>query len=638
VGKGFIATQDEVIALGKALFWDQQVGSDGQACGSCHFSAGADPRTRNAVSPGLKATPVDTSFSFGGADTPNYQLVQGDFPSHLLANPDRRGSTVLHDSNDVVGSAGVFNRKFTAVGITPILNDPNRVPSVPDACRSVADPDGFHIGDINVRKVEPRNTPTMINAVFNGRNFWDGRAQDVFNGATPFGSRDPNAVIYRYASNTMKAEPVAIKFASLASQSVGPPLSNFEMSCENRTFPDVGHKMLGLRPLALQAVAPSDKVLGRLVGTSATGLSNMRYRDMVQRAFSSELWSSRQGVNVNGTTYSQMEANFSLFWGLSLKAYMETLVADNSPVDQFMNAPARNNDRLSDSAKRGLNIFQSFNGVAPDPVDATKTINVTLSTGQPADARCVTCHGGAETSNANPGNVQTSRLERMIVRNPVSAPACRIYDQGYLNTGVRPIADDAGVGGTDPYSNSFSETVLATLGKLDKKVPTALAPFGLTAPIGGTANCEGANVDASFKSPGLRNVELTGPYFHNGGQVTLMQVVDFYNRGGDFNNAQVDQNIKPLGLAERDKRDLVNFLLALTDERVAFEKAPFDHPSICVANGQQGDDSRVAVGPGLPGGGRVAIAADRILCIPASGASGRPTRLPTFLNVDQHHH
>ena len=118
---------------------------------------------------------------------------------------------------------------------------------------------------------------------------------------------------------------------------------------------------------------------------------------------------------------------------------------------------------------------------------------------------------------------------------------------------------------------------------------------------------------------------------------TLMQVVDFYNRGGDFANAQIDENIKPLGLAERDKRDLVNFLIALTDERVAYEKAPFDHPSICVANGAQGDDSAVPVGPSLPGGGR-AIAADRVLCIPASGANGRATRLPTFLNVDQHDH
>ena len=32
------------IALGKALFWDQQAGSDGIACASCHFAAGADTR------------------------------------------------------------------------------------------------------------------------------------------------------------------------------------------------------------------------------------------------------------------------------------------------------------------------------------------------------------------------------------------------------------------------------------------------------------------------------------------------------------------------------------------------------------------------------------------------------------------
>ena len=40
-------------------------------------------------------------------------------------------------------------------------------------------------------------------------------------------------------------------------------------------------------------------------------------------------------------------------------------------------------------------------------------------------------------------------------------------------------------------------------------------------------------VDGSFKVPTLRNVELTGPYFHNGGYATLEQVVDFYSRGGN---------------------------------------------------------------------------------------------------------
>jgi hypothetical protein len=40
--------------------------------------------------------------------------------------------------------------------------------------------------------------------------------------------------------------------------------------------------------------------------------------------------------------------------------------------------------------------------------------------------------------------------------------------------------------------------------------------------------------DGAFKAPPLRNVELTGPYFHTGSFLTLRQVVDFYFEGGDF--------------------------------------------------------------------------------------------------------
>src|SRR3989304_8647759 len=47
------AARMATIRLGKALFWDMQVGSDGQACASCHFHAGADNRTKNQLSPGL---------------------------------------------------------------------------------------------------------------------------------------------------------------------------------------------------------------------------------------------------------------------------------------------------------------------------------------------------------------------------------------------------------------------------------------------------------------------------------------------------------------------------------------------------------------------------------------------------------
>lgn len=37
----------------------------------------------------------------------------------------------------------------------------------------------------------------MINAVFNHRNFWGLRAQNLFNGVSPFGNRDVNAFLYR---------------------------------------------------------------------------------------------------------------------------------------------------------------------------------------------------------------------------------------------------------------------------------------------------------------------------------------------------------------------------------------------------------------------------------------------------------
>ncbi|MFM7834026.1 MAG: cytochrome c peroxidase, partial [Planctomycetaceae bacterium] len=49
----FIKDKEKAIALGKALYWDMQAGSDGRtACASCHYNAGADIRTKNQLHPG----------------------------------------------------------------------------------------------------------------------------------------------------------------------------------------------------------------------------------------------------------------------------------------------------------------------------------------------------------------------------------------------------------------------------------------------------------------------------------------------------------------------------------------------------------------------------------------------------------
>ena len=50
----YVADPESALVLGKALFFDEQAGSDGTACASCHFSAGADSRIQNQLSPGLE--------------------------------------------------------------------------------------------------------------------------------------------------------------------------------------------------------------------------------------------------------------------------------------------------------------------------------------------------------------------------------------------------------------------------------------------------------------------------------------------------------------------------------------------------------------------------------------------------------
>ena len=88
-------TADGMVAarqLGKALFWDMQVGSDGQACASCHFHAGADNRIKNQLNPGVNAG--DSIFGNPGAGVlassghpwfgPSYALEPRDFPFHRV--------------------------------------------------------------------------------------------------------------------------------------------------------------------------------------------------------------------------------------------------------------------------------------------------------------------------------------------------------------------------------------------------------------------------------------------------------------------------------------------------------------------------------------------------------------------------
>src|SRR5262249_45987854 len=82
-----------------------------------------------------------------------------------------------------------------------------------------------------------------------------------------------------------------------------------------------------------------------------------------------------------------------------------------------------------------------------------------------------------------------------------------------------------------------------------------------------------------MKTPIPRNVGLRARYMHEGRFKTLAEVVDFYDRGGDFDAPNKDPNIVPLHLTAAQKQSLVAFLgRPLTDPRVAAGSAPFDRP------------------------------------------------------------
>jgi cytochrome c peroxidase/FtsP/CotA-like multicopper oxidase with cupredoxin domain len=577
-----IADEEAVIALGKALFWDTQVGTDGVACASCHFNAGADMRITNQINPGN-----DAAFTGWPVSGLNETMEESLFPFYQFVNEDDPNSEILTSTDDRMSSQGAFGGVFLDLGETdhgPTMSgrftgstSRSSIPSTMAGEMCVASTEGpFYADGMAHRKVEPRNTPSVINAVFNYRNFWDGRASDIFNGMDPFGQatndNEPTSGVLVAEKVTsgkksqwqLKLETVALPYSSLASQALGPPLSSFEMACEGFTFDDLADHLLTKRVLANQEVSISDSVFepaGLLRSTTKNkkGL-NLKYKELIKQAFNAKYWEAGKKYVVDGygnvvekgSGDPQINLNLAFFFGIAIQKYEATLISDDSPFDR---------QALSDQEAQGLAIFQT-------------------------DAMCGDCHAGPLFSNAafsyNPllGEPEAP-LERMLVERMLMGddkPAS--YDIGFYNIGVTPTAQDLGIGGFNPWGDPLS---------------FAMKYFG---------SFRVAD-DGAFKVPSLRNVGLTAPYFHNGGTATLMDVIEFYDRGGNNrgfpadgdtsgygdNASNLDPAIQPLGLTLEQKEALHAFLLSLTDYRVSCHEAPFDHPALPMTNGHTGDDA-----------------------------------------------
>jgi cytochrome c peroxidase len=526
-GAGIITNKQLALVLGKALFWDKQAGSDGMACASCHFSAGADSRIRNQLTPGFKDARFgpdgDQTFGSTHSDTgavlpgempslnkarSNYVLNKADFPLHQPSDYKDRNSPLRTTTNDVVSSSGAYNTKFISVNAS----------GGRDKCTK-ADGSVFRAGPYPGRQVEPRNTPTTINAAFYHSNFWDGRANNLFNGVGVFGMRDiqgdPNKrLIILNASNEPELGYLTIRNASLASQAVGPPLSALEMSCDGRTFADVGRKLLPLVALKTQKVAVSDSVLGPYAKPDpGKGLKVAHtYASLIKQAFEPRYWAAPGTYKiVNGVLtedpagYSQMEINFTMFWGLAIMLYEQTLVSDQNRFFAWFDScrPAATNASPG-TVPIGNPVVTCQPAVgnpnqSTDPTTHGFTAQEVLgfglfnnggagfgirSAGNPA---CAACHGPIANPRA-PGpliypvlseaaftSAQTTPynpVERSLITDlgdgippiPNTFPAIPITDQragavhdrGFFNIGVSPTAVDPGNGSLDPYGNPLS--------------------------------------------------------------------------------------------------------------------------------------------------------------------------------------
>ena len=88
--------------------------------------------------------------------------------------------------------------------------------SVQEVSNLVAVPAAFVPNGIHIRQVTARNAPSVINAVYNVRNFWDGRASNIFTGATPFGDSDTGLHALAFRNGVLQREAVRVQNASLA--------------------------------------------------------------------------------------------------------------------------------------------------------------------------------------------------------------------------------------------------------------------------------------------------------------------------------------------------------------------------------------------------------------------------------------
>jgi cytochrome c peroxidase len=189
----------------------------------------------------------------------------------------------------------------------------------------------------------------------------------------------------------------------------------------------------------------------------------------------------------------------------AIASYERTQLSFDSPFDHFI---AGDKNAIDDSAKHGWELFNT-------------------------QARCNKCHALTDTQRDVTNLIDNDfhNIGILAVRHNV-VPLARQAEQ-LINSGDASAIDRAAI-----------QTDMSALGR-----------FLIT---------KQQKDIASFKTPNIRNVLVTGPYFHDGSQETLWDVIDHYNKGAGLQNPYLDEDIQPLALTESDIDDLVAFMASLT--------------------------------------------------------------------------
>jgi cytochrome c peroxidase len=193
----------------------------------------------------------------------------------------------------------------------------------------------------------------------------------------------------------------------------------------------------------------------------------------------------------------------------AIAAFERTLVAANSPLDRYL---AGDVNSMSEAARSGMGLFRG-------------------------KARCSVCHA----FNQNFSTFATFPF---------------LTDMNYRNTGIAANYDGFGALARRAMDAARDQT---------DGVPTEVARHERAGELGRFL-ISGNTLDVgAFRTPSLRNVELTAPYFHDGSAATLEDVVRYYIKGGN-QNANRDWQLEPVALNEEEQRNLVEFLKALTSD------------------------------------------------------------------------